>query len=195
MTRIIAGTARGRRLAVPPGEGTRPTSDRAREALFSALDAQLNGFQGLRVLDLYAGSGAVGLEALSRGASRAMLVEYDRKAAAVIGKNVAASGLSGAVVVNDRAERLLGAPRADGGPYDLVFIDPPYALPDEDVREVLTLLDGELWLKAGAVVVLERSARDEPFAWPDAYEATRDKAYGEARMLYAVWYGLGATEQ
>jgi 16S rRNA (guanine966-N2)-methyltransferase len=193
VTRIIAGKARGRKLLVPPGEGTRPTSDRAREALFSALDAQLNGFSGLRVLDLFAGSGAVGLEALSRGAAHALLVEADRKAGATIIKNVDATRLNGSVVAVDRVEQVVADAPKDG-PYDLVFLDPPYGLPDSDVVTILTALDANGWLRDGAAVVLERSSRDPEFAWPDAYEPTRSKTYGEARMLYAIWYVRGATQ-
>ena len=135
MTRVIAGQAGGRRLAVPPGTTTRPTSDRAREGLFASLLSELGGFDGARVLDLYAGSGAIGLEALSRGAERVLLVESDARAAAVIKANVAAVGLPGATVAIDRVERLLARPPAPEarthGRFDLVFADPPYALTDD----------------------------------------------------------------
>src|ERR1700760_4531983 len=107
VTRVIAGAAGGRRLQVPPGNGTRPTSDRAREGLFSSVLSELGGFDGLRVLDLYAGSGAVGLEALSRGADRVLLVESDARAAAVIRANIAAVALPGAAVAAARGEQLL----------------------------------------------------------------------------------------
>lgn len=109
MTRIIAGSAGGRRLDVPPGRGTRPTSDRAREGIFSTIGS-LQGLDGARVMDLYAGSGAVGLEALSRGAESAVLVESDAKAVRTIRANVASLGLSGATVVGDRVERFLAKP-------------------------------------------------------------------------------------
>jgi 16S rRNA (guanine966-N2)-methyltransferase len=195
LTRIISGTARGRRLAVPPGTGTRPTGDRAREALFSALDAQLGGFDGLAVLDLFAGSGAVGLEALSRGARHVLLVESDQRAAAVVGRNldVVRPDRKGARIVTDRAERVV----ADGpleGPYDMVFLDPPYAFADADVTKILTALDTGGWLADEAVIVLERSSRDPEFAWPEGYEPTRSKTYGEARLAYAVWYVRGAPD-
>lgn len=188
MTRIIAGSARGRRLAVPPGDGTRPTSDRAREALFSALDAELGGFEGLAVLDLFSGSGALGLEALSRGAARVVLVEADRRAAAVIGRNVdvIAEKSRDARVVTDRAERFV-----ENDPYaafDLVLLDPPYAVSDADVTKILSALSDRGWLADGACLVLERSARDADFPWPRGYEATRSKSYGEARLHFAVWY-------
>lgn len=180
MTRIVAGAARGRRLAVPPA-GTRPTADRAREALFSSLDSELGGFAGLGVIDLYAGSGAVGLEALSRGADRVLLVESDRRAAEVARSNVKTVGLPGATVLVRPAERL--GPNPDAA-YDLLFADPPYDVPMETLRAVLTVLAADGWLTADATVVVERSKRDE-WSWPDGYAADRDRKYGEARL----WYG------
>ena len=116
MTRVIAGQAGGRRLAVPPGTTTRPTSDRAREGLFASLLSELGTFEGTRVLDLYAGSGAIGLEALSRGAGRVLLVESDARAAAVIKANAKAVDLPGATVAVDRVERLLARPPGPPGP-------------------------------------------------------------------------------
>jgi 16S rRNA (guanine966-N2)-methyltransferase len=187
VTRIISGTARGRRLAVPPGDGTRPTSDRAREALFSALDTTFGGFDGLAVLDLFAGSGAIGLEALSRGADRVLLVESDRRASAVIAKNAEAVALKGVTIVTDRVERAVAHTPAEG-PFDLVVLDPPYAVTDADVQGVLEALGANGWLVDEAVIVVERSSRDPGFAWPDGFEQTRSKAYGEAKMFYAVWY-------
>jgi 16S rRNA (guanine966-N2)-methyltransferase len=191
MTRIIAGLARGRRLTVPPGDGTRPTADRAREALFSALDAELGGFAGLRVLDLFSGSGAIGLEALSRGAEHVLFVEADRRAARIIAKNVEAVRLPGAEVVVDRVERVLRY--APSEPYDLVVLDPPYAFPEAAVLDVLTALPANEWLADEATIVLERSSRDPVLGWPEGYEPARAKAYGEARLMSAVWYGRGAT--
>lgn len=188
MTRIIAGAAKGRRLAVPPGDGTRPTSDRAREAMFSALDAELGGFEGLAVLDLFAGSGALGLEALSRGAAHVVLVEADRRAASVIRRNVAvvSADAPDVHVIADRAERYLdGEP---SGPFDLVLLDPPYAVGDADVTKILSVLATGGWLADEASVVLERSSRDADFPWPRGYQATRSRSYGEARLHYAVWY-------
>ncbi len=118
MTRVIAGQAGGRRLAVPPGTTTRPTSDRAREGLFASLLSELGTFAGRRVLDLFAGSGAIGLEALSRGAGRVLLVESDARAAAVIKANVKAVDLPGATVAVDRVERLLARPPAGRQNHD-----------------------------------------------------------------------------
>ena len=145
MTRVIAGAARGRRLAVPAGRLTRPTSDRAREGLFGTLVALHGPLDGACVLDLYAGSGAVGLEALSRGARRALLVEADARAARVIRGNIGAVGLSGAELVTDRVDRLLGRGPAGPDRYDLAVADPPYAVTDDEVTGMLAALAGG-WL-------------------------------------------------
>jgi 16S rRNA (guanine966-N2)-methyltransferase len=184
MSRIVGGVLGGRRLVVPAGRDVRPTSDRAREALFGTLGSMLD-LDGARVLDLYAGSGAVGLEALSRGAGRALLVESDARAAAAITANLAALGLADrATVVRDRVDRLLPAgPGSD--PYDLVFADPPYALPDAEVEAMLTGLAEHGWLAAGAVVVVERSSRGGGPAWPASLRPTKQRRYGEGML----WYG------
>jgi 16S rRNA (guanine966-N2)-methyltransferase len=191
MTRIIAGAARGRRLAVPPGEGTRPTGDRAREGLFSVLESEFGGMSGLSVLDLFAGSGALGLEALSRGAEKVLLVEADRRVTRLIAQNVATVDLPGARVVADRAERAVAGEPPKEAPFDLVLLDPPYAVADADVVTILTAAADGGWLAPDAVAVLERSARDADFPWPAGFEATRTKTYGEARMNFAVWYVRG----
>jgi 16S rRNA (guanine966-N2)-methyltransferase len=190
VTRVIAGVAGGRRLAVPAGTSTRPTSDRAREGLFSSLLSEFGDLGGLRVLDLYAGSGAVGLEALSRGAASVLLVESDARAAAVIKANIGAVALPGAAVAADRVERLLGRP-PNGARYDLAFADPPYAVTDEVVARVLTLL-GSGWLADGALVVVERATRSGALDWPPGYAAGKSRRYGEATFWYG-WYGSGAA--
>jgi 16S rRNA (guanine966-N2)-methyltransferase len=181
--------AGGRRLRVPPGDGTRPTSDRAREGLFSSLVSEFGDLKNLRVLDLYAGSGAVGLEALSRGAARVLLVESDTRAATVIRANIGVVALPGAAVAADRVERLLGRP-PDGDRYDLAFADPPYAVTDEAVARVLTQL-GNGWLADGALVVVERATRSGPLDWPPGFSAGKSRRYGEATFWYG-WYGRGA---
>ena len=188
MTRVIAGKAGGRRLRVPPGQGTRPTSDRAREGLFASLVSEFGDLNGLRVVDLYAGSGAVGLEALSRGAARVLLVESDTRAAAVIKSNIDAVGLPGAALAAARVERLLGRP-PDGDRYDLAFADPPYAVTDEAVARVLTQLTSG-WLAEGALVVVERATRSGPLDWPPGFCAGKSRRYGEATFWYG-WYGSG----
>ncbi len=181
MTRIVAGVAGGRRLKVPPA-GTRPTSDRVREALFSAIDSRLD-LDGTLVLDLYAGSGALGLEALSRGAQQALLVESDRKAADVVRANIAELGLPGAELRLGSVYTVLKqpAPRA----YDVVFSDPPYDVSTEDVIADLTALAGNGWLAPEALVVVERSSRSPEIAWPAGYVALKTRKYGETRVELA----------
>ncbi|MFF9364383.1 16S rRNA (guanine(966)-N(2))-methyltransferase RsmD [Streptomyces griseoluteus] len=189
MTRVIAGTAGGRRLSVPPGTGTRPTSDRAREALFSTWQSLLGTpLNGERVLDLYAGSGAVGLEALSRGAGHALLVEADARAARTVRDNVRTLGLPGAEVRAGKAEQVIRtAPPA--APYDLVFLDPPYAVSDDDLREILLTLRSGGWLTDEALVTVERSTRGGEFHWPEGFEPIRSRRYGEGTF----WYGRAAS--
>ncbi len=181
MTRVVAGSARGRRLAVPPA-GTRPTSERAREALFNSLATMLE-LEGARVLDLFAGSGAIGIEALSRGADRAVFVESDRAAQSVIEQNLATAKLGGSVIVRRSVESYLAGP--PDGPFDFVFADPPYAAPEADVEIVLRTLAREGWSEPGTVVVLERSARGTAPVWPDPLEMIKQKRYGEG----SLWYG------
>jgi 16S rRNA (guanine966-N2)-methyltransferase len=186
MPRVVAGAARGRRLAVPPGQGTRPTSDRAREGLFSTLGSLLGAWAGRRMLDLYAGSGAVGLEALSRGAAHVLLVESDARAAATVAANIATLGLPGAEVRRGRVERMV----ADGLPgpaYDVVFADPPYDLGDGALAAVLTGLRSAL--ADGAVVAVERATRGGEWVWPAGFEPLRSRRYGEATF----WYGRATS--
>nr|WSZ98716.1 16S rRNA (guanine(966)-N(2))-methyltransferase RsmD [Streptomyces sp. NBC_00857] len=188
MTRVIAGAAGGRRLAVPPGNGTRPTSDRAREGLFSSWESLLGTLEGIRIADLYAGSGAVGLEALSRGAAHALLVEADVRAARTVRENVTTLGLPGAEVRTGKAEQVVqGPPPAD--PYDLVFLDPPYAVTDDDLREILLTLRTKSWLSGDAVATVERSTRGGEFGWPEGFDALRSRRYGEGTL----WYGRAAS--
>jgi 16S rRNA (guanine966-N2)-methyltransferase len=184
VTRIIAGEAGGRRLAVPAGRDTRPTSDRAREGLFGTVVALLGPLHGLRALDLFAGSGAVGLEALSRGAGHALLVEAHPRAVKVIRTNIRTLDLPGAEVAADKVERVLAGNPDE--PYDLVFADPPYALPD--VTPMLAALRDHGWLAPDALVAVERETRGAPVAWPDGYVEDRARRYGEGTL----WYGRAA---
>jgi 16S rRNA (guanine966-N2)-methyltransferase len=180
VTRLIAGVAGGRRLKVPPS-GVRPTGDRAREGLFNTLGTLLD-LDGATVLDLYAGSGALGLEALSRGAGEVVLVENGPRVLPVLRANVAAVGLPGARVVAGSVPTVVaGAPPAR---FDLVLADPPYAVPAAEVRAVLTALVAREWLAPGAVVVVERSSRGEPWEWPTPLAGIRDRRYGEALLRY-----------
>ena len=173
----------------------------------------LGSLAGARVLDLYAGSGAVGLEALSRGAGHVLLVEHGARATRVIRENIEAIGLSGAVLAADRVERVLargpapaggrdstapaggqdstapagGRVSAEEGRYDVVFADPPYALADTAVSQVLSLLADQGWLAPSALVIVERATRSGPVSWPDGFVPDRTRRYGEATF----WYGLG----
>jgi 16S rRNA (guanine966-N2)-methyltransferase len=182
VTRIVAGAAGGRRLAVPPGRNTRPTSDRTREGLFSALGS-LTDLDGARVLDLYAGSGAVGLEALSRGAGHALLVEADPRAARTLRENARTLELHGAQVRAERVERVAEA--SPDAPYDVVFADPPYTLSAEELAGVLTNLAQNGWFAPDAVVVVERASRDPEWLWPKPLVPLRTRRYGEGTL----WYG------
>jgi 16S rRNA (guanine966-N2)-methyltransferase len=184
MTRIVAGSLGGRRITAPPGAGTRPTSDRVREALFSAVQAETD-LEGARFADLYAGSGAVGLEALSRGAAYALLVESDPRAARVIRENLATLRVgSAARLVTGKVAPVLAA-GAGGEPYDVVFADPPYALPDEDVTSMLAALVAGDWLGPQALVVVERSSRSGPVEWVEGVTGLRSRRYAETTL----WYG------
>jgi 16S rRNA (guanine966-N2)-methyltransferase len=187
MTRVIAGAAGGRRLSVPPGQGTRPTSDRAREGLFSTWVSLRGTLEGARVLDLFGGSGAVGLEALSRGAAHALMVESDPRAARTIKENARAVALPGAEVRVGRAERVVSAP-PPGAAYDVVFLDPPYSVTDDEVREILLTLTLERWLGQGTLVTVERGTRGGSFLWPAGFEGLRARRYGEGTL----WYGRAA---
>ncbi len=174
---------------MPAGRDTRPTSYRAREGLFATISSMIGSLAGKRVLDLYAGSGAVGLEALSRGAGHVLLVESGAPALRAIRANVASLGLPGAVVAADRVERLLArgaSPQGGYIGYDVVFADPPYAMTDDDVAAMLIALAGRGWLAEGALVVVERATRSGPLPWPEGYLPDRARRYGEATF----WYGL-----
>ncbi|MGY1746656.1 16S rRNA (guanine(966)-N(2))-methyltransferase RsmD [Blastococcus sp. SYSU D00695] len=180
MTRLIAGVAGGRRLAVPPS-GVRPTGDKARQGLFNSLTALLD-LDGAAVLDLYAGSGALGLEALSRGAAQAVLVESGPRVLPVLRANVAAVGLPGARVVAGSVPAVVAGPPP--ARFDLVLADPPYAVPVAEVLGVLSALTGGGWLAEEAVVVVERSSREPAWEWPTPLTGIRDRRYGEAVLRY-----------
>jgi|SRR5690349_15567271 16S rRNA (guanine966-N2)-methyltransferase len=187
MTRIIGGSAGGRRITTPRGSSTRPTSDRVREALFSAVESWCGSLHGLRFLDLYAGSGAVGLEAWSRGAGVVTLVEHDRRTASLIGQNARSLGFARADVVPGPVSTTLRRPPA--APYDVVFLDPPYELGEADLAADLAALVDHGWLVPGALVVVERSARSPEPAWPSLLEDPRERRYGET----VLWYGHAAS--
>jgi 16S rRNA (guanine966-N2)-methyltransferase len=187
VTRIIGGAAGGRRIDTPRGVSTRPTSDRVREALFSAVEAWCGSLHGLRFLDLYAGSGAVGLEAWSRGAGVVTLVEQDRRTSALISANARSLGFPRADVIPAPVAATLR--RAPAAPYDVTFLDPPYPLDDAAVAADLEALVAHSWLVPGALVVVERSARSPEPAWPAGIAETRQRRYGDS----ALWYGHAAA--
>lgn len=189
MTRIISGLAGGRQICTPPGSGTRPTSDRVREALFSRLE-HLDVVHRAKVLDLYAGSGALGLEAASRGASNVLLVESDWAAVAVMRKNIAELGLPGVSVRAEAVERaLLAGPASDAQRCDLVLADPPYNVTEDGLGDVLTLLVTHEWLSEDAFVVVERSARSPEPRWPQGLDGAGERRYGDTKMWFADFAG------
>lgn len=189
MTRIIGGAAGGRRLQTHRGTTTRPTSDRVREALFSSIESWCGSLSGLRFLDLYAGSGAVGLEAWSRGAGVVTLVEQDRRASSLIRSNARAIGYPAADVVAATVSTTLR--RNPAAPYDVAFLDPPYPLTSEEVDTDLRSLDRHGWLVPGAMVIVERSIRSDAPAFPDGFTDHRERRYGET----ALWYGHAAPAE
>lgn len=191
MTRIVSGSRGGRRLTMPPGDQTRPTSSKVREALFSALASWTGGsagaagtaLKGWAFCDLFAGSGAVGLEAASRGAAPVLLVESSRRALRVTEQNVAAVGLD-VQLRRDPVEDVVR--RQPAYPFDIVFLDPPYELSTPSVEAILRDLVTNGWLTAEGLVVVERSSRDAPPRWPDGLGDTWEKKYGETVLYYGA---------
>jgi 16S rRNA (guanine966-N2)-methyltransferase len=181
MTRVIGGVAGGRRIAVPP-RGTRPTTDRVRESLFNILTARQD-LTDLSVLDLYAGSGALGLEALSRGAASALFVESDQRAAAVLARNIETLGLTGATLRRSPVAAVLAAGTA--GPVDIVLADPPYDVETAEVHAVLAALTAHQWAVTGTVVVLERASGSAPLDWPACWHPWQQRIYGDTRLELA----------
>lgn len=192
MSRIISGAAGGVRLASVPGDNTRPTTDRVKESLFSKLESY-DIIRGARVLDAFGGSGALGCEALSRGAASVTLLDTYPKAVAVIRKNVAAvekamgrtgSGSSSATGSAARVQQsqALTYVKSASGPWDLVFVDPPYAMPNELVSELLEALTPKL--AEGAVVVVERSSRDAEPVWGEGLYCFSTRQHGETVLYY-----------
>ncbi len=179
--RVIAGRFKGRTLEVPPTV-TRPTSSRVREAIFSSVNHMLSGFDDLTVLDVFAGSGALGIEALSRGAARAVFIESDRNACDVIANNLVKCGTRATVTCAD-ALTVIGQPNPYE-PFDVVFADPPYAFDDNSVMHFLNDLIEGSWLAADGLVVLERGSKSE-VVWPIEFEELTNRTYGDT----AIWYG------
>ncbi len=186
MTRIIAGSVKGRRLSVP-AKGTRPTSDRVRESLFNSLNSELlaeaEQWSEVSVLDLYAGTGALGIEAASRGAHQVLLVERNRVAADVIRHNIELVGLSTvslvAAGVNDLLRRI--APIA----FTMVFVDPPYDITATSIEQLLLQLSDAGWIADGARVVVERPTADHQSPLPNDWADLSQRRYGDTTL----WYG------
>ena len=183
--RIIAGVAKGRNLGTV-AQATRPTSDRAREGLFSSLSSEFGTFEGLRVLDLFAGSGAIGLESLSRGATLVHVVEKDEQAVKTIEANyelVKKSNPAGKMqIFGMSVERFLNdQPREK---YHLVYIDPPYDFSNQGVEDILSKLHDESFLSSDAFIAVERNTRSDQFIWPDAFIPVRERNYGQASIYY-----------
>jgi len=166
-----------------PRTGTRPTTDRVRESLFNVLASRID-FAGASVLDLYAGSGALGLEALSRGAASAVFVESDHRAAAVIAQNITSLGVTGAAVRRGPVAAVLAGGAAR--PVDLVLADPPYDVADTEVAQMLTSLVDGGWVAGGSVVVLERATSGPSVNWPDGWRPWSARRYGDTRLELAV---------
>ena len=177
--RVIAGTVGGRRLVAPKG-GARPTQDRVKEALFSSLgDLVVDA----AVLDLYAGSGALGLEALSRGAAHAVMVDSDAAAVTAIRANVEATGFGRQATISQRPVDVFVKSGAPGGPFDLVFLDPPYDLPAAEVAGVLAGLAATGAVEPGATVVIERGRGGDPVTLPEGWDVRRERSYGDTLLI------------
>lgn len=185
MSRIISGAAGGVRLASVPGDNTRPTTDRVKESLFSKLESY-DIIRDARVLDAFGGSGALGCEALSRGAASVTLLDTYPKAVAVIRKNVAAvekaMGRTGSSSTRVQQSQALTYVKSASGPWDLVFVDPPYAMSNEQVSELLEALTPKL--AEGAVVVVERSSRDPEPVWGEGLYCFSTRQHGETVLYY-----------
>ena len=185
MTRIIGGIARGRPIRTPPGDTTRPTADRVREALFSSLESTFETMHGVSFLDVYAGSGAVGLEAASRGAQRVTSIERNRSVSALIAANARHLGLGHVEVLTASAAAL--GPAGPRAAFDVAFLDPPYDLANDTLGKTLTRLAATGWLADTATVVVERSRRTGVWTWPADFRAVRDRRYGDTILWYGRW--------
>lgn len=185
--RIIAGAAKGRPISAV-ASATRPTSDRAREALFSTLTSEFGDFEGLRVLDLYAGTGAIALEALSRGAAIVHAVEKDEAAAKAISANfesIKSAQFDGTFhLYSMGAHRFLGDKAQYQ--YHFIYIDPPYDVDDIDIVETLVQLRENGFIHPDALIAVERNSRTKEISWPYGYEEIRAKDYGQARIFYGI---------
>jgi 16S rRNA (guanine966-N2)-methyltransferase len=178
---VVAGEHGGLRLVVPKGSRTRPTSDRVKESVFGALGA--GRLTGANVLDGYAGSGALAIEALSRGAARATLIDRDPRAIDAIRRNLASTRLADRATVRRRGFGGYLAGRVPDVPFDLVLLDPPYDVSGPELARVLDALATPGWLAEGACVVVERSAAAGPPALPEGWRVTWERVYGDTLVV------------
>jgi 16S rRNA (guanine966-N2)-methyltransferase len=185
--RIIAGSAKGKNLISPPDDRTRPTSDRAREGLFSSLVSEFSSLMGLHFLDLFAGSGAVGVEALSRGAAIVHAIESDGDMGNIAISNFQLVKPAGGEfrLFHTKAERFLESDQArEKGQYDIIFMDPPYELSNLAVEELLQLIASRELLQPRGIVAIERESKSSPFTWPTGMEEIKVRSYGQGSIYY-----------
>lgn len=183
--RIIAGSAKGRKLISPEGTSARPTSDRAREALFSSLESEYGDLKGIRFLDLFAGSGAVSAEAISRGAGSSVAVESDRNAVAIARTNIEmakSSSLDAEVSVIESDVESFAQRRSN--PFDVIFMDPPYAYSAEELARLLTQLHLSGFIVEQTLIVIEREGKTHSFPWPSGMHEVKVRKYGNAAIFY-----------
>ena len=184
--RIIAGLGKGRNLFSPVG-ATRPTSDRAREALFSTLESEFGSISDLTFLDLYCGSGAVGVEAISRGAAVVYAVDKDDKATQVARQNFellqSLTGIGSHNVITSSVGKFLE--KGADLKFDVVFLDPPYDLPNNEIEKNLSALLRNSFLKSSSVIAIERDSKSKPLAWPEGLSEVKVRKYGAATIIYA----------
>jgi 16S rRNA (guanine966-N2)-methyltransferase len=186
--RVIAGEAGGLRLVAPAGERTRPTTDRVRESVFAALEVRRGGFDGASVLDLFAGSGALGIELLSRGAARALFVDRAGPAAVAVEANLASTHLTGRARVLRTDAVALTAPAATApveAPFDVVLLDPPYEMSDGALAGVLERLADPAWSAPGATAIVERPALTGTFAPPAPWRSDWVRRFGDTLVVFA----------
>ena len=183
--RIIGGSAKGKNL-YSPSERTRPTSDRAREGLFSSLESEFGSISDLKFLDLFSGSGAVGVEALSRGAAFVQSVEQDRSTAQIAEKNFQlVNGVSGTFRVDaERAGKYLSNPAEIQ--FDIIFLDPPYELQNKEIEKLLRAILKNNYLKSDGIIAVERESKSKEFIWPSPLVGTKVRGYGQGSIYYGT---------
>ena len=181
--RIIAGSSKGKTLFSPP-DTTRPTSDRAREGLFSSLESEFGSIQDLNVLDLFSGSGAVGVEALSRGAANVFSIEQHEATSRVAQKNfeLVTTATGKFTVINSPALRFVSAPHQIV--FDIIFMDPPYDISNSDIEELITKIELNGLLAERGLIAIERASKKSPFEWPTPFIQEKIRSYGQGSIFY-----------